>query len=84
MLSSAFFKSAIDLSVLRTRCRADSWFGLGPPFVIGIGSLLRRTLMLICERTVRFFKPKWKTAVPDLSIRHRRRGQSPGRVNRAE
>ncbi len=66
VLAWAFFKSAIDLSDPANSESGDSWFGLGPPFVIGIGSLLVGVLlMLIWERTnPDFFKRKWKTAVP--------------------
>ena len=66
VLSWAFFKSAIDLSDPANSESGDSWFGLGPPFVIGIGSLLVGVLlMLVRERThPEFFKRKWKTAPP--------------------
>ena len=66
VLAWAFFKSAIDLSDPANSESGDSWFGLGPPFVIGIGSLLVGVLlMLIWERTnPEFFKRKWKTAAP--------------------
>jgi amino acid transporter len=66
VLSWAFFKSAIDLSDPANSESGDSWFGLGPPFVIGIGSLLVGVLlMFLWERTnPEFFKRKWKTAVP--------------------
>jgi amino acid transporter len=66
VLSWAFFKSAIDLSDPANSESGDSWFGLGPPFVIGIGSLLvGLVLMFIWERAhPEFFKRKWKTAVP--------------------
>ena len=66
VLAWAFFKSAIDLSDPANSESGDSWFGLGPPFVIGIGSLLVGVLlMLVWERTnPEFFKRKWKTAAP--------------------
>jgi amino acid transporter len=66
VLAWAFFKSAIDLSDPANSESGDSWFGLGPPFVIGIGSLLVVVLlMLIRERThPEFFKRKPSTAVP--------------------
>ena len=66
VLAWAFFKSAIDLSDPANSESGDSWFGLGPPFVIGIGSLLVGVLlMLIRERThPDFFRRKWKTAPP--------------------
>ncbi len=66
VLAWAFFKSAIDLSDPANSESGDSWFGLGPPFIIGIGSLLVGVvLMLIWERTnPEFFKRKWKTAAP--------------------
>ncbi len=66
VLTWAFFKSAIDLSDPANSESGDSWFGLGPPFVIGIGSLLVGVLlMLVRERThPDFFRRKWKTAPP--------------------
>ncbi|MFN8160213.1 MAG: APC family permease [Solirubrobacterales bacterium] len=66
VLTWAFFKSAIDLSDPANSESGDSWFGLGPPFVIGIGSLLvGLLLMFVWERThPEFFRRKPNTAAP--------------------
>lgn len=39
-LTYIFIRSAIDLSDPAASSLASSWFGLGPPFVIGVGSLV--------------------------------------------
>ncbi len=54
VLTWAFFKSSIDLSDPANSESGESWFGLGPPLVIGIGGLvIGAILMEIMRYTTR-------------------------------
>ena len=50
MLSGLFVKSAYDLSKPANSESGDSWFGLGPPLVIGLGLLLVGVVLMIVWR----------------------------------
>jgi amino acid transporter len=50
MLAAIFFKSCWDLSKPENSESGDSWFGLGPPLVIGLGFLLLGALLMILWR----------------------------------
>jgi hypothetical protein len=64
----AFGKSAIDLAKPENSESGDSWFGLGPPLVIGIGLLLIGIPFMLFWRTRRtgFFDRRLETAPDDL------------------
>ena len=47
MLFALFFKNAYDLSKPENSESGDSWFGLGPPLVIGVGALLFGALLMV-------------------------------------
>lgn len=66
ILTWMFVKSAIDLSKPENSTAADSWLGLGPPVVIGIGSLiLGAILMLLWARAhPAFFRTRPSVADP--------------------
>ena len=69
MLAGIFVKSCYDLSKPANSESGDSWFGLGPPLVIGVGFLLLGVvLMLIWWRFghPRFFERKPEVADPSL------------------
>ena len=63
MLAAIFFKSCWDLSKPENSESGDSWFGLGPPLVIGLGFLrLGVVLMLLWRIEHReFFKRRPET-----------------------
>ncbi len=63
-LAFVFVKSAIDLADPANSESGDSWFGLGPPLVIGIGFLaLGAVLMLLQWRvTPTFFRRRPEVA----------------------
>ena len=47
ILTYVFIKSCIDLSKPENSTSGDSWFGLGPPLVIGIGFLLLGVVLML-------------------------------------
>ena len=47
MLTGLFIKSCVDLSKPENSESGDSWFGLGPPLVIGVGFLLLGVALMI-------------------------------------
>src|SRR3954462_533940 len=50
MLAAIFFKSCYDLSKPENSESGDSWLGLGPPLIIGIGFLLLGVLLMLLWR----------------------------------
>jgi amino acid transporter len=69
MLFGLFFKSAYDLSKPENSESGDSWLGLGPPLVIGVGALLFGAVMMIVWRSMghqEFFRRKPETAKEGL------------------
>jgi hypothetical protein len=54
------FKSCYDLSKPENSESGDSWFGLGPPLVIGVGFLLLGVILMLLWRIEHkdFFKRK--------------------------
>ena len=50
MLAAIFFKSCYDLSKPENSESGDSWFGLGPPLVIGLGFLLLGVVLMLLWR----------------------------------
>ncbi len=50
ILGYVFVKSIIDLSKPENSESGDSWFGLGPPLVIGIGFLILGIVLMLFWR----------------------------------
>ena len=50
MLLGIFVKSCVDLSKPENSTAGDSWLGLGPPVVIGVGFLLLGVVLMIIWR----------------------------------
>jgi amino acid transporter len=73
MLGYVFVKSIIDLSKPENSESGDSWFGLGPPLVIGIGFLVLGIALMLFWRfspTGReFFRRRPEVADPALVAR---------------
>jgi amino acid transporter len=65
ILAAVFVKSCIDLSKPENSESGDSWFGLGPPLVIGLGFLVLGVILMILWRldNPEFFKRKPEVAV---------------------
>ncbi len=69
LLAFVFVKSCIDLSDPANSESGDSWFGLGPPLVIGIGFLILGLILMAIWRIQGhpdFFGRKLETADPEL------------------
>jgi len=69
MLTAIFVKSCIDLSDPANSASGTSWFGVGPPLVIGLGFLLMGVLLMIAWRIgghPEFFGRKPEVADPAL------------------
>ena len=68
MLLGIFVKSCVDLSKPENSESGDSWFGLGPPLVIGLGFLLLGVVLMLFWRMhdARFFRRKPEVADPAL------------------
>ena len=50
MLAAIFVKSCYDLSKPENSESGDSWFGLGPPLVIGVGFLILGAILMLLWR----------------------------------
>ena len=50
MLTGLFVKCCFDLSEPANSESGDSWFGLGPPLVIGVGLLLVGVVLMVFWR----------------------------------
>jgi len=48
--SAIFIKSCYDLSKPENSESGDSWFGLGPPLVIGVGFLVLGAILMVLWR----------------------------------
>lgn len=69
MLLGVFVKSVIDLSDPENSTAGDSWLGLGPPVVIGIGFLLMGPVLMLLWRFSghpEFFRGRAEIAPPGL------------------
>ncbi len=69
MLLGVFVKSAIDLADPANSTAGDSWLGLGPPVVIGIGFLLMGPVLMAIWRFSghpEFFRRRAELAPPGL------------------
>jgi amino acid transporter len=69
MLLGVFGKSAYDLADPANSTAGDSWLGLGPPLVIGVGFLLMGPVLMLIWRFnghPEFFRSKPEVAPPGL------------------
>jgi amino acid transporter len=69
MLLGVFIKSAVDYSDPANSTAGDSWLGLGPPFVIGIGLLLMGPVLMLIwylNGHKEFFRLKPEVSPPGL------------------
>jgi amino acid transporter len=75
VLAWAFFKSCIDLSHPANSTSGESWFGLGPPLVIGVGGMIVGAILMEIFRAINhppvFFERKRKVASRSLLDRAR-------------
>jgi amino acid transporter len=64
ILAAVFFKSCYDLSKPENSESGDSWFGLGPPLVIGVGFLVLGVVLMLIWRlnNPQFFKRRPEVA----------------------
>jgi hypothetical protein len=68
LLLGIFVKSCVDLSKPANSESGDSWFGLGPPLVIGVGFLILGVVLMVVWqlRQPAFFRRRLETADPSL------------------
>jgi hypothetical protein len=68
ILLASFFKSCYDLSKPENSESGDSWFGLGPPLVIGVGFLVLGVVPMLLWRVQNpeFFRRRPEVADPAL------------------
>jgi amino acid transporter len=69
ILTGVFIKSCINLADPKNSASGDSWFGVGPPLIIGLGFLLFGVvLMVIWAATGHFgfFTTRTETASPEV------------------
>jgi amino acid transporter len=76
MLTGIFVKSCYDLSKPANSESGNSWFGLGPPLVIGLGFLLLGVVLMLFWRPghPQFFRRKPELADPALLGPHEESG----------
>jgi amino acid transporter len=67
ILAAIFVKSCIDLSKPENSESGDSWFGLGPPLVIGLGFLVLGAILMVLWRFEhpQFFRRRPEVAAPE-------------------
>ena len=67
ILAWVFIKSCIDLADPENSESGDSWFGLGPPLVIGLGFLLFGVVLMFLQQRAdpEFFRRKPEVVGPD-------------------
>jgi amino acid transporter len=68
ILAAVFVKSCVDLSDPANSESGDSWLGVGPPLIIGLGFLLMGALLMLWWRFAHpaFFRRKPEVADPAL------------------
>jgi amino acid transporter len=67
ILAAIFVKSCVDLSKPENSESGDSWFGLGPPLVIGLGFLVLGAILMLLWRLEhpQFFRRRPEVAAPE-------------------
>jgi amino acid transporter len=74
ILGYVFVKSCIDLSKPENSESGNSWFGLGPPLIIGLGSLVLGVLLMLWWRFsghIDFFRRKMEVVDPAIAAGHK-------------
>jgi amino acid transporter len=74
ILTAVFVKSCVDLSKPDNSESGDSWIGLGPPLVIGIGFLLLGVVLMLFWRFAghrEFFQRRLEVVDPDIAAGRR-------------
>jgi amino acid transporter len=75
ILTYVFVQSCIDLSKPENSESGDSWLGLGPPLVIGLGFLLLGVVLMLWWRFsghIEFFRRRPEVVDPAVAAGHRR------------
>jgi amino acid transporter len=78
ILAAVFFKSCYDLSKPANSDSGDSWIGLGPPLVIGVGFLLFGVVLMLLWRFtghIEFFQRQLEVVDPEIASGRRVAGQ---------
>jgi amino acid transporter len=68
ILTAVFIKSCVDLSDPENSASGDSWFGIGPPLIIGLGFLIFGAVLMVIWYLAghrEFFRTRTEVAVPD-------------------
>jgi amino acid transporter len=68
ILTAVFIKSCVDLSDPENSASGDSWFGIGPPLIIGVGFLIFGAVLMVIWYLAghrEFFRTRTEVAVPD-------------------
>jgi amino acid transporter len=65
ILTGIFVKSCVDLSKPENSESGDSWFGLGPPLVIGLGFLVLGAVLMVLWR---FEHPQFFKRRPEVAV----------------
>jgi amino acid transporter len=71
VLAAALVKSIYDLSKPENSESGDSWLGLGPPLVIGVGLMLVGVVLMFLQWRANpaFFQRKRETVPPEVALR---------------
>jgi amino acid transporter len=68
ILTAVFIKSCVDLSDPENSASGDSWFGIGPPLIIGVGFLIFGAVLMVIWYLAGhrdFFRTRTEIAVPE-------------------
>src|SRR5436190_7513545 len=68
ILTAVFIKSCVDLSDPENSASGDSWFGIGPPLIIGLGFLIFGAVLMVIWYLAghrAFFRTRTEVAVPE-------------------
>jgi len=81
ILAWVFFKSCIDLANPENSESGNSWLGLGPPLVIGVGFLLFGVVLMLLQwrASPAFFRRRLEVVGPDGTAPGRPADDEPGR-----
>jgi amino acid transporter len=74
VLLAVFVKSAYDLWDPANSESGDSWLGIGPPFIIGIGFLVLGVVLMLTWRLsghIEFFRRRMEVVDPDIAAGRR-------------
>ena len=68
ILTAVFIKSCVELSDPENSASGDSWFGIGPPLIIGLGFLIFGAVLMVIWYLAghrEFFRTQTEVAVPE-------------------